>query len=514
MGRVLTEADLTAGWLSFKTKQVEQLTQMLRKSTAQNAFSKARAATNLKQLGSELREQSQSFQAASPQSVELQSQVMFNDVAVKQAEDLLARQSTEGEKSDVKDNRFAINEFYKGQGLQNSRNVVNSLGGNFDSPQIVQEADSEKGKSDFDASGFQNKGLGDIVQKFEGRIVEQVDKEVAEAGKKMSAKTRNPDATKLGQAKLQENAKPSDAAMLEKKLDDLESQVSRYRSELESVQNARRAGGMGGPTQGQQLAAGSGSNNYWMAPPQGNTPSLPSLVPMPPNGAPMQGGTNFSYGGGGRPNVSSTPSNGPVINDNLFANGQPNGVDLGGFGDRKAPQNPAFEMPQSGFGTSPFGAWGGLGARSGGEGFPREYGSQAGEFAGGQIASARIDGTLASLDVEIPNRGQEFLFTTPGNELDLTARSFSKSLTQRLTDIAIAFGVPIGGWILIRLVRSLATHSTGMSLLIAGIAIAGILSLITGTFPVYGLLGLVIAAGLAISSWLRSTPARLLPEVK
>jgi hypothetical protein len=517
MGRVLTEADLNAGWLSFKTKQVEQLTEMLRKSTTQNAFSKARAATNLKQLGAELREQSQTFQSASPQSVELRSQVMFNDVAIKQAEDLLAGQSVEGDKTDANDNRSAINKFYEVQGLQNSVNVVNSLGGNFDMSKIASKDAPAKPGADFDASGFQNYAAGDKAQKLEGRVIAESGKDGKELSEKSPSKAKNPDATKLNQKGLKGDAKNDITFMEEKKLDDLESQVSRYRSKLESVQNSRRAGGMGG--QGQQPRFGSAIDANQSTPPFANAaPTTPSNLPMPPGGAPMQGGTSDMYAVDDRQfNPPSSALGGGGRASELFSNRESDEQTAGLSSTRNSPQY--GQLPPAGFGVSPFGAWGGLGTRAGGEPDPNNREFQGGQTEGMQLAPNRMDGTLASLDIEIPIRGQEFLFTTPGNEIELTARSFSKSLTQRLTDIGIALGVLIGIWVVARIVRAIASYSNGRRFLIAMLAIASVISMVFGAFPVYGLLGIILAIALAISQWLRahhlkSSPAGLLPEVQ
>lgn len=108
-----------------------------------------------------------------------------------------------------------------------------------------------------------------------------------------------------------------------------------------------------------------------------------------------------------------------------------------------------------------------------------------------QLAPA-VPSHLTSLDVELPNRGIEFLFTTPRGEIEITARPVATSLlerAQRFGTIALAV---FGGWLLCRIgckLRLAIFHTMlGATLLL----VLGIASLVAGVLPVGGLLVAVI----------------------
>lgn len=132
MGLVTEEADLTAGRFSYETKQGERLMQTVRGA---GKFAKVRAAYNLKQWGSEMREfQSAQGYVANPK---LQAQIEANAAALLQAEREVSELDVVPEPDDM-DNRFRLNARYEGQKSSRSRNVVQDLGGNwsadFDQP--------------------------------------------------------------------------------------------------------------------------------------------------------------------------------------------------------------------------------------------------------------------------------------------------------------------------------------------------------------------------------------------
>jgi hypothetical protein len=99
---------------------------------------------------------------------------------------------------------------------------------------------------------------------------------------------------------------------------------------------------------------------------------------------------------------------------------------------------------------------------------------------------------LASLDVELPSRGQEFFFTTPRGEVQIVAYGVSQPHISRLTQLlAVALGVVVLYVlyrILLRVVPTVLRTIAGAVLLI----LLGLLSLIAMTFPVFGLVALVV----------------------
>ena len=105
-----------------------------------------------------------------------------------------------------------------------------------------------------------------------------------------------------------------------------------------------------------------------------------------------------------------------------------------------------------------------------------------------------IPAGLASLDVEIPLRGSVYRFTTPGGDVEITARAVPSKLVDNLIRAAAVLAGVIVLLLALRLARrgalSLLTTRLGSWCLI----LLGVLSLCI--FPVLGLAAVV--AGIAI----------------
>ena len=122
-----------------------------------------------------------------------------------------------------------------------------------------------------------------------------------------------------------------------------------------------------------------------------------------------------------------------------------------------------------------------------------------------QVANPGEPTGFASLDVEIPldiSKYDEFLFTTPGSDLAITARPISNFLTTRLAGIVwLAAGIAIA-WVLTRrsvgnvLKIILRSPITGAAFIILGIT-----ALIFQILPLAGLL-LGIVGICQLTSWL------------
>jgi hypothetical protein len=105
---------------------------------------------------------------------------------------------------------------------------------------------------------------------------------------------------------------------------------------------------------------------------------------------------------------------------------------------------------------------------------------------------------LASLDFELPTRGALYRFTTPRGEVEVTARTVSKGLLQRLIEIAVVLAVVLVAWYASRLIGAgpfgWFAGRTGSTLLIC----LGALSFCGGALPVLGLAALVTGCGLKV----------------
>ena len=88
-------------------------------------------------------------------------------------------------------------------------------------------------------------------------------------------------------------------------------------------------------------------------------------------------------------------------------------------------------------------------------GQPLQFAEQA-EQAGQTIAAAPTATThLASLDVQLPARGAQFLFTTPRGDIEITARAVESSHLNRLAQLGGAAILAVALLIGSRLLRKL-----------------------------------------------------------
>jgi hypothetical protein len=133
-------------------------------------------------------------------------------------------------------------------------------------------------------------------------------------------------------------------------------------------------------------------------------------------------------------------------------------------------------------------------------------GSDGGGPAGGPVGGEAAG--LASLQVEIPVRGQVFYFTTPRGDVEVTARAVSRRSLDNVRYLVIALVVAALAVIAYRVVgREGFAVSRGRMLARAAV-IAGTICIVIGFLPI---LGVVLAlAGIAASIRnRRAAPARV-----
>jgi hypothetical protein len=105
---------------------------------------------------------------------------------------------------------------------------------------------------------------------------------------------------------------------------------------------------------------------------------------------------------------------------------------------------------------------------------------------------------LASLDFTLPERGKVYHFTTPRGQLEITARPIDESLVSRLMGLVGLAVAILVVWALFRQParafwrRLLSTVACGIV-----IAVLGLASIVTGVFPVAGLV--LLAGGIALA---------------
>lgn len=102
------------------------------------------------------------------------------------------------------------------------------------------------------------------------------------------------------------------------------------------------------------------------------------------------------------------------------------------------------------------------------------------------------DAAFASLEVELPLRGQEFFFSTTGDDAAIEVRAISEDAVSRIIRLLAVLGVALAGYIVYRLARSgwftIRTRRGAVILLIAGL-----LMTVCFFLPIYGLIAVIFA---------------------
>ena len=104
---------------------------------------------------------------------------------------------------------------------------------------------------------------------------------------------------------------------------------------------------------------------------------------------------------------------------------------------------------------------------------------------------------LASLDIEIPLRGREYLFTTPRGEIEITVHAAPAADVERLLRLLLVAAIIAAGAICLALLRFLSRAIPGRFKALLLLLLGG-MSLITGIFPVAGLAVLILGVVLML----------------
>jgi hypothetical protein len=242
LGRVADEAELQAGFLNYSSKLVARLAQVV---GAGDAYARARATNNLKQLSNNL----QGY--TNPSAMDAQTglagneawkQEAFNatrtlEAAEKQAQSQSAAQVVEEDA----DNRGNLSRLYVGQETRRSKNVVNELGTNFATvPQTAVPPDSGKGQ-EFNDAWFRSNELNQPAEQpaagkaYGGRSVAGVNAPVPESAPAQwgGQQPLNPGVAQ-GEAKEQLKLQGDDLTkQADRKADGEQGRVMRYQQRLE-----------------------------------------------------------------------------------------------------------------------------------------------------------------------------------------------------------------------------------------------------------------------------------------
>ena len=378
MARVQSDDELTAGWLAFRTRQLNELTQILNKSEKLD-FSRARAMNNLKQLGEEVAQVQASNKGRGNE--DLQRQLASNGAAWFEAQKELAKPSKGGAEQEST-NRSLLYSRVQSQQNRRSLNVAND-----DAAHFQKAEDFVRGKSS--GSEFNSQWLSGNQLDVAGKVDSLQAGQSADKDQPMATEDRKKlrDEATLGrrlskgkQADFDSSglqmAKPSapqlqmadqelatkSATTAESKPDDRAAQVFRYQQQLEERSLMNR-GAMQSAT--------------------------PSYNKFNANGRPEDA---FGLGMGGGMG----------------------GADMGGV----------------------YGMGGGMDGGMGGGVVNNQFSDVNAAWAFNNAAGANIGnvvaapGYLVSLDTQLPVRGDEYLFTTPRGATEITAQSVSSDTLQ------------------------------------------------------------------------------------
>ena len=162
-----------------------------------------------------------------------------------------------------------------------------------------------------------------------------------------------------------------------------------------------------------------------------------------------------------------------------------------------------LEGASSGFGMGG-GGMGGLGGGVGGQMAQTapatlSQADQSIKVGGAITAEATNAAFMASLDVDLPVRGNEYFFTTPRGEVELSAQGISTKVYQRLYAILAVLAIAAAAWVIYLLCVRLTQTRWGTTAMFGVLILFGAISLVQGYLPNYGGLALLAAVVLIIA---------------
>jgi hypothetical protein len=445
-----SEDDLVAGQLSYETKRAQRLLDTMRQA---DDFSKARAASNLRQLG--LAVQSSSLAVSQSQSKSVQDELAKNTVVMQEAAKALEEAAKAPARQESLDNRYRMNYLYEAQRTSRAKNVVKDLGRNFDAPMEVKKGADAKGEEadaggKFNAAWFANAQLASPLEK-------------ATAGGKEAAERQKKKEEAAGAWRF---AKQADAAG--DKLDTVNPGIAAKQPtpSAEPPQPAQQRSGQPRGAYGSMGRAG-GS-------PRGDRQRdaveryKEQLSERGSQELLNQAAAQVARGTQQQQSVATPHS---LLED--------------AYGNRRAAEILRKDLDVA------------VNGRAFGPGMPQQ-GGFVDVFADVAAAQqAALPTGLASLDFDVPKRGTLYRFTTPGGDVKITARAASAKLTDGLVR---AMCVLVGAWLVVMIARRAKRGSFAWMAGPIGLAIMGCLgaALLVLGFVLVGLALIVLAIVLAV----------------
>ena len=436
MRHVEDRGELAADYLSYQTKQVEQLLKVLA-SDRYDPFAKVRARKSVNDLRLGLSTHNrEAYRDVT--NYRLQKELSMNTAVLEQARQQVQDQQV-ADVPDALGNGVILQRRFRGQKNNPSRNVVNVLDNNFDSS--GQDGQRIAGEAlNFNSKWFsQNRLSNDTGEKpAENNRVQSLAKKKALVSGKPDSQLKESFGLLNAEAKREKAQTPERDGEDSQRRGELRQQVELYEQQLENKDLTTRQPRFAYPVPGAM------------------TESQPAL-PQSAEGIPSAQTIDGVVGG-----LAQAPGQ-----------GQAGGMGGGGFG--------------------------------GG-------GAAASDFSDeltAQIDSVQIQSVvtgLTSLDVDLPQRGREYFFTTPRGDIEVTAQPIKSSQLNRATGLLIVLAALFAAWILWRAARLLFTRFHGKPLATL-LVILGCFSLCSGTLPVLGILAIASGIWIFVRSFTAGTSA-------
>jgi hypothetical protein len=434
--QVFDEGSYEADFFSYNAKQAKRLLQAM---NTDNPYARARSMSNLKQLG--LGVQSYRGQYDSLMRNEaFKRNFDANADLIRQAEQQTQELLEQEDQAIITDNRGRLNTFFLDQKNDSARNVVTELGRNFQVVAEAEEASTAAAKETFNYRWLESNQL-------KNRLESSSDGAELRFGKR---------------AQVEAGDKLKGYAQSQSLLGDLSKEAGAQTRSRQSNEVAERESPAVGQSQ-QSLA-----RQY-----QRKLEEEQQLDQAPRK--PAQGQDLF----------------GLEQDDAGLANRLQRGV-AAGLADADAMGG--YAMPGMGGGMGGGGFYrGDLGSGSG-PALPEIAGPAGAPVAPQQRVAGvpyAVETHYASLDVALPLRGREYLFTTPRGDIEITARAVSSPLLGRLLRL---LALAVGAVVLVVLLRVAACVLPALHRnrwLVAGVLLVGLLSLLLGLFPLFGLAAIV-----------------------
>jgi hypothetical protein len=438
MRQVSDESEYQAEFFSYNRKQIGRLMDVWK---SENPYARARVNSNLRQMGLALQNYHDTYRTF-PQKEVLRKSLAANIEAVQQAEEQTQQYLAQEQREVQTDNRGRFHEYFDGQGNALAKNVVQDLGRNFDAPAVV-EAQPQSGEQR--AFDFRWLARNQLETKQQAAPAEQ-----QRYGFK-GAQLKGQKAKELGarQLLLQNFAGkeiPKDAQAADGKSQVRVAPLSQkslaraYQQQLENEAAQQPA-----PQPAQQLEQSvTEFDQLRRNAVAEQKPTQATTAPVDPFGQPA--------GASRRGQVAQGPGATP---------GMPK------LGDDARGQTVMSDADVSNLS--------GLRVQTG---------------SGGVAATTH----LASLDVDLPEGGQEFLFTTPRGDIAITAQAISALLVnrvQRLLMLVLGVLLLLVAGKLLCLIAARVRQSLVVHVLLL---LIGLFSLLGGLFPIAGLIVLIASA--------------------